>query len=397
MDNWADRIDKVVWDFPAEDEVEAQTPTQFAAGKTDVFQALLPYLERVQKRLRDILSFSGPLEPILTYLMSTTGKLLRPMLVISSAWVFAPVDEVGWATNQPFHPLGCRPELKSGQKPDQEFMISMIIDIAAACEMVHIASLVHDDIIDGSSERRGLPVIHDIWGIHSAILTGDYLLSRANNTALMYPGIGVAGLLNDAVELMCRGEIAQDSRLYDSTVTACDYFYQAGRKTAALMAAACKAGAMAAGGAPDAQEHLWQFGIRLGTAFQIADDILDLTSDEKTLGKPVFNDLKLGTLTLPLIYAMETTMREDIVNCFGNKALNPGRIPELRKKLISSGCIRKAARVANSILESSRKNLLALPPSYGRDYLLQISMQLGEKVMSAGAFSSETLEALGRP
>ena len=111
--------------------------------------------------------------------MSTTGKLLRPMLVISSAWVFAPVDEVGWATNQPFHPLGCRPELKSGQKPDQEFMISMIIDIAAACEMVHIASLVHDDIIDGSSERRGLPVIHDIWGIHSAILTGDYLLSRA--------------------------------------------------------------------------------------------------------------------------------------------------------------------------------------------------------------------------
>ncbi len=354
-----------------ETPVAVEAPFQgAAAGGKEISGRQAPYLNRVQEKLGEALRYSGPLEPILAHLMSTAGKLLRPRLVISSASAFAGLDtsgRFGYGYGGLSH----------------ERVIPMIADIAAAFEMVHIASLVHDDIIDGSSERRGLPVIHDIWGIHSAILTGDYLFSRANHTALLYAHIGIAGLLNDAVELMCRGEVAQDERLYDSTVTPYDYFYQIGRKTAALMGAACKAGAMAAGAGPDAQRVLWQFGIRLGTAFQIVDDILDLVSNEKALGKPVFNDLKRGTMTLPLIYAMETEIQADIIECFDNRTVPPGRIPVIRKKLLAAGCIRRAAGAAIALLESARQNLLSLPLSLGRDQLWEMSAQLGERAVSA--------------
>ncbi len=367
-----DLAEKVVeTDGAIEGLVSAQLPVHGTTGQGDISDRQAPYLNMVQEKLGQTLRYSGPLEPILAHLMSTTGKLLRPRLVISSASAFADLD----TANESRYSLYV--------SPSHDRLISMITDIAAAFEMVHIASLVHDDIIDGSSERRGLPVIHDIWGIHSAILTGDYLFSRANNTALLYAHIGIAGLLNDAVELMCRGEVAQDNRLYDSTVTPSDYFYQIGRKTAALIAAACKAGAMAAGAPPDTQSQLWQFGIRLGTAFQIVDDILDLVSDEEALGKPVFNDLKRGTMTLPLIYAMETEIRSDIIDCFGNRTVPTSNIPTIRKKLVSAGCIERAAGAATTLLESARQNLLALPPSLGRDQLWQMSVQLGEKAVSA--------------
>ena len=188
---------------------------------------------------------------------------------------------------------------------------------------------------------KGLEIPHGNGVVTVSYTHLDVYKRQANNTALLYAHIGIAGLLNDAVELMCRGEVAQDNRLYDSTVTPSDYFYQIGRKTAALIAAACKAGAMAAGAPPDTQSQLWQFGIRLGTAFQIVDDILDLVSDEEALGKPVFNDLKRGTMTLPLIYAMETEIRSDIIDCFGNRTVPTSNIPTIRKKLVSAGCIER--------------------------------------------------------
>ena len=143
-----------------------------------------------------------------------------------------------------------------------------------------------------------------------------------------------------------------------------------------------KAGAMAAGAPPDTQSQLWQFGIRLGTAFQIVDDILDLVSDEEALGKPVFNDLKRGTMTLPLIYAMETEIRSDIIDCFGNRTVPTSNIPTIRKKLVSAGCIERAAGAATTLLESAKQNLLALPPSLGRSTLADVGV-LGEKALSA--------------
>lgn len=464
MDNWADRIDRHIWDslrgatsdtqissrllkgaaqefsgplaveeaagestrYGAGDQVVQgaafrltdETPVPLAFGQPGISGPTLREIGTgveilgngryrheveltVQERLNEILVDSGPLEPILAHLLSARGKFLRPKMVISSAYACIPClrykkryarcsvqsarpgSQSGWKPGRTGS--GIRNSASAGRNPELDnHMIDMITDVAAAFEMVHMASLVHDDIIDGSSERRGLPVIHSVWGIHSAILAGDYLFSRANNTVLKYARLGIAGCLTDAVELMCRGEVAQDSRFYDPGVTVDDYFYQTGRKTAALIGAACKAGAMAVKAPREDQEHLWRFGIKVGTAFQIVDDILDLVSDEKLLGKPVFTDLRRGVLTLPLIYAMETEVRQDILCCLSKKTVPSHKIPELRRKLVSGGSVRRAANAACILLASARQDLSLLPGSTGKDSLLQMSAQLDERAVSFG-------------
>lgn len=442
MDNWTDKIDRHIWDSLcsskqigsevlrlATQEVSDALAVEEAAGQTapygpagqnvsgladvcdleevsglthnetkDDIRKLWAYLKaQVREKLNETLIDSGPLEPILTHLLSAQGKFLRPKMVILSAYACLPLLQ-----DTETLPEGLEPSsqylLTQGLIPGSELSVAcaeqyfeptrnimdVITDVAAAFEMVHMASLVHDDIIDGSSERRGLPVIHSIWGIHSAILAGDYLFAKANQTVLNYAHLGIASTLNNAVELMCKGEVAQDSRFYDPFVNISEYFYQIGRKTASLMAAACKAGAMAVRAPYDVQENLWCFGIRVGTAFQIVDDILDLVSKEEVLGKPVFNDLKRGTLTLPLIYAMEADMRDDIIHCLSKKTVPPNKIPELRRKLVSGGYIKRAANTAGILLEAARQDLGMLPGSPGREELREMLVQLGEKVTAFG-------------
>ncbi len=358
------------------------------------------YLEaRVRDKLNEILIDSGPLEPILTQLLSVQGKFIRPKMVISSAYTCLPLPEDAESLPEGLEPSAhnvsiqalTSQNLRSGsgfgvsydrQPEPTQSTVEVITDVAAAFEMVHMASLVHDDIIDGSSQRRGLPVIHSVWGIHSAILTGNYLFARANKTVLNYAHLGIADTLNNAVELMCRGEVAQDSRFYDPFVDMSDYFYQVGRKTAVLMAAACKAGAMAARAPYNVQENLWRFGIRVGTAFQIVDDVLDLVSEQEILGKPVFSDLRRGTLTLPLIYAMEAEIRHDIIRCLSAKAVPSKKVPELRRKLVSGGHIKRAADTAGILLEAARQDLGVLPRSPGREKLWEMLVQLSHKLVS---------------
>ena len=180
-----------------------------------------------------------------------------------------------------------------------------MLDVAAAFEMVHLASLVHDDIIDQSPVRRGRPAVHTVWGIHAAVLAGDYLFTRANRIALGY-GMGIASLMSQAIELTCEGEIAQNGRLFQADLTEREYLSHICRKTASLIGAACQAGAIMGGGGPLLEESLLRFGVELGCAFQIADDIIDITSPGETSGKTQFNDLRRGLWTLPLIFAMKS-------------------------------------------------------------------------------------------
>lgn len=377
----------------------------------------------VQEKLNGILADSGPLEPILAHLLAARGKFFRPRMVISSAYACIPyirdkkrcvrcfmssleckrisnpmdcsnVDETAFESGSQIAfdagSVGTSEKTAEGTSDtpfgDPDFddeMIDMITDVAAAFEMVHLASLVHDDIIDGSSQRRGLPTIHLAWGIHSAVLAGDFLFSEANKAALKYAGLGIASCLTDAVGLMCRGEVAQDSRFYDPGVNVSDYFYQTGRKTAALIAAACKAGAMAARAPAEVQDCLWRFGIKVGTAFQIVDDILDIVSDEEFLEKPVFSDLRRGILTLPLIYAMEAEMGSVILECLATKAVPEHKIPELRMKLVSGGHVKRAGRVAFTLLDSAVQDLSGLPDSPGRTILRHIADQLAQRARRA--------------
>lgn len=298
----------------------------------------------IEDKIAALLSGAGPLQPILDYLASTRGKRLRPHLVV-------------WTSQ------ACS-DLSRTVPP-----LDDVLSVAAVFELVHMASLVHDDIIDGARMRRGMPTAHLLWGLHSAVLAGDYLFTRANRTALKYSDFGVASLVNQAIELTCEGEVAQDSRLFDCTLTAADYLSNISRKTAALFGAACQAGASLGGAPDDVEEAMLRFGIEVGCAFQIADDILDLTADPASSGKPCCSDLRSGVLTLPLIYALETPAKPLIEECFASRDFGESAVREVQRACESEGSLSRAKTDARRFAASALSRLAAIPACPGRTAL----------------------------
>lgn len=281
---------------------------------------------------------SGPIEPVLRYLLSTGGKRLRPLLVIWTAEACA----------------------NSGAKDLDE---KAVLEVAAAFELVHLASLVHDDIIDGACLRRGFPAAHTVWGIHSAVLAGDYLFTRANRIALRYADLGIASIITQAVEMTCQGEIAQDSRLFDPDMTEREYLSCICRKTATLIGAACQAGAVLGGTEPQVEESMLRFGIELGCAFQIADDIIDLVSPSETSGKPQCNDLRRGVPTLPLILAMRSPAGGALRRVYAQRRVTEQDIPAIREVCEKEGCVDRARDTARLLAKSAESRLDLLRPS----------------------------------
>lgn len=278
------------------------------------------------------------------YLTSTRGKRLRPLLVMWSAEACGHVGAV----------------------PDQD----TLLDVAAAFELAHMASLVHDDIIDGAVQRRGLPAAYLIWGIHSAVLAGDYLFTRANKVCLRH---GVGSLVNQAIELTCEGEVAQDDRAFDSTVTERDYLSHICRKTAALIGAACQAGALMAGAGREVEESFLRYGIELGCAFQIADDVMDLVADPKTSGKPRYNDIRRGILTLPLILMMGKPSGKLIERAFHERMVHDDLVDEVKRACHRWGCIEQARENARVLARSAESRLNVVQPSEARSALVSIA------------------------
>lgn len=302
----------------------------------------------IEGKMRELLEDAGPLQPLVDYLASTRGKRLRPHLVM-------------WTS------LAC--SRASGSEPQDDD----VLNVAAAFELVHMASLVHDDIIDGATERRALPTVHLIWGIHSAVLAGDYLFTRANKIALKYSGLGIASLVNQAIELTCEGEVAQDSRLFDCTVSEREYLSHICRKTAALIGAACQAGAILGGATREVEEAMLRFGIELGCAFQIVDDVIDLTSDSATSGKPSCNDIRRGILTLPLIMAMAGPAGGMLERAFGQRSVEGDTVTEIRALCEQSDCIDRARENARVLALSAESRLNALLPSLAKSALAAIA------------------------
>ncbi len=294
--------------------------------------------------MRDLLCDAGPLQPVVDYLAATRGKRLRALLVVLSA------EACAVASGTP--------------APDDD-----VLDVASTFELVHLASLVHDDIIDGASERRGMPTAHLIWGIHSAVLAGDYLFTRANKVALRYSGLGIASLVNQAIELTCEGEVAQDNRIFDCTVTEGEYLSHVCRKTAALIGAACQAGAALAGSSSEIEKTMLRFGVELGCAFQIADDVLDLTVDQATSGKPACNDIRRGIMTLPLILAARGPAADLLERVFRAPSVEDADIAGIKAACEREGCIDRARDNASVLALSAESRLNTLPPSGARSAL----------------------------
>ena len=187
------------------------------------------------------------------------------------------------------------------------YQLANVIHAAASAELIHAASLVHDDLVDQAARRRGRVTVHTCWDNDVALMVGDYLFALAAAEMSMSPDPRIITFYAQAVQTIVEGELSPVTAVEPVETALSQYFYKTGAKTAVLFEAACKAG-MAAGSGSDAQiAALGGYGFDVGEAFQIVDDVLDFTGDEGTLGKPAGNDLRQGTITLPLICALKAT------------------------------------------------------------------------------------------
>lgn len=255
------------------------------------------------------------------------------------------------------------------------------VRLASVMEMLHTATLVHDDIIDNADRRRNRPSINSKFGNQTAVLIGDWLYMSAFETSLAERDLEILDILTRLTRLMTEGELIQLTVLGSTRLTVDDYFDILRRKTAYLFSACCEIGALLAGAPVGQREALRDYGLNLGMAFQLADDVLDFVADDGTLGKKAGVDLLEGKLTLPLLLYLEknpeaTKWLEDIML---NGAYGPLEREGLLEKLLSSGVIEETRRKAFSFAEAARKNLDVLQASEYRNALEEIPIYMIER------------------
>jgi octaprenyl-diphosphate synthase len=185
------------------------------------------------------------------------------------------------------------------------------VRLGAVVEIIHAATLVHDDVIDAAEIRRGRPSTNAQWGNHTSVLAGDWLYMQAFQIAVRERNFRVLDILIGLTQMMVEGELLQLERIGRIDVSEADYMELVHRKTAGLFSACARLGALVAGAGSGAEDKLGDYAWNLGMAFQLVDDMLDFTAREQTLGKPVGGDLREGKITLPLIYALERATPEE--------------------------------------------------------------------------------------
>ncbi len=274
-------------------------------------------LERVESGLADAVRHPDRfLGDVAAHLISAGGKRIRPTLTLCAAYA---------AT--------------SGERPAHDDVITG----AVACELVHLGSLYHDDVIDEAETRRGVPSVNARWSNIVAILAGDYLLARASSLAASL-GAEVAGLLAATIGALCRGQVLELQHLYDVGRSEEAYATAIEGKTAALFATSCRIGGLVSGVDEPTLDALTRYGFHLGLCFQIVDDCLDLTGTDDDLGKPAGQDLAEGVYTLPLIYALVEEPR--LCNLLGRR-LDATELSEARRLASTNGAVHQAMGVAH--------------------------------------------------
>lgn len=256
-----------------------------------------------------------------------------------------------------------------------------MLPLLAALELIHTASLVHDDIIDQAKLRRGRPTTAFVYGGSAALYVGDFLIGRALEQMALCENSRINWSINRTVLQMCRGEFRQERDFFRREQGAHSYFVRIRCKTALLFAGSFECGAAFAGADEEQVDALWRFGYRLGMAFQIIDDLLDLTSDEKTLGKPAGNDLKQGNLTLPVLYALRESCGEELAaNVAKIKSGDTVALARALEIVRQSGGVRAAVGVARRFLDEAARELEMLPMSQERQELEAALEEFGARL-----------------
>jgi octaprenyl-diphosphate synthase len=273
------------------------------------------------------------------YLFDSGGKRLRPAMLLLSSRLL-------------------------GHDSDEEVTYSAVI------ELIHSATLIHDDIIDHSSLRRGRTTVNELWGNSLTVLLGDWLYTTAMKMALEHDNLEVIRRLCDATLRMTEGELLAQQRLGSPNLTVAEYFEITERKTAFLFSAACSIPSLMRPAQPDADGKLQEYGLALGTCFQLVDDLLDFTATEGELGKPVLSDLKEGKLTLPLILLLPRLQpdRRHLIEM----VLKDGDFKRVDRKEIlelvtSEGTLEEVAEMAARLAFRAKEQLESFPACDARE------------------------------
>jgi len=266
--------------------------------------------------------------------------------------------------------------LLSGHFGDYQF--PKIKKIAAALELIHMATLVHDDVIDDADKRRGKLTVKAKWDNKVAMYTGDYIMAQALVLITEFDNPEIHRTLSKAIVRMCEGEIDQIKDFNDWDQTLKQYLKRIKRKTALLIAISCKVGALASNADAKTVAKLYQYGYNVGMAFQIVDDILDLTSTTEELGKPVGSDLRQGNITLPALYALHCSTDKDRIKELISDRDND-RTEELIELIRLSSGIDYAKRLAQRYIQRAKEALDELPNISQKETLLEISDFIAER------------------
>lgn len=305
-------------------------------------------LDRIENELRSQLLSSEDkfILKVNEYLLDNAGKRLRPSLVLLCA--------------------------KTNNHWDEK-----AIPVATALELIHTASLVHDDVLDEATLRRKRVTINARWGNEPAILTGDYLYFKASSILSQLEVPRISGIVSFAAEMMCEGEIIQTCKTFQLDLSEEDYLEIIRKKTACLIAASCEVGAVLSGSSPRIQESLAQYGLNFGIAFQIIDDCLDLISLSCKTGKSTYKDFVQGKMTLPLIYLARELSKENGQKTRGLFQKNREEIVNLLKDY---GAIEDSWRKAEEYLNRAKEHLEALGDSETGEALSLLSDYLLESL-----------------
>jgi octaprenyl-diphosphate synthase len=270
-------------------------------------------LDVFEQRFRESMKSSVPLlDKIMWYIVQRKGKQIRPMLVMLSAKLFGPVNDASHVA-------------------------------ASMVELLHTATLVHDDVVDDSNERRGFFSVNALWKNKIAVLVGDYLLSQGLLLSVRHQQFGMLGIVSRAVTEMAEGELLQMEKARRLDIKESVYFDIIRQKTASLIAAACSAGAASTTTNPEQIEKIRLFGEKTGIAFQIRDDLFDFGTDD--VGKPLGIDIKEKKMTLPLIYTInncDKPTRRLILNIVKNESDQREKVNEVIEIVRKSGGIEYA-------------------------------------------------------
>lgn len=301
-------------------------------------------MQRVEEELTRVVQAENPLlSETSGHLLQAGGKRLRPAFVLLAG--------------------------KFNACPGEQ-----LIPLAVALELIHMASLVHDDVIDASLTRRGVPTVKACWGNRISMHTGDYLLGRALQIIAQYKDPRILQILADVSVKMVEGEVQQIVTAFDAEQGLKDYLYRIKRKTALLISTSCGVGAIASGAPDELVRSLTRYGHYVGMAFQITDDILDFVSTEEELGKAVGSDLSQGIITLPVIYALKTeTQGSKLRDLIKQIAAGLDGLTEALEIVRQGPGISATQAVADQYIRKAKKELALLPALPIRDELEKIA------------------------